>query len=287
MPTFDLASRFAREPLVHFVALGAAVFALHAAFARPSRDGRIVVSLDFREGLRQEHAARTGRPPTPDEERAMIDRFIDEEVLYREAVALGLDRGDPIVRRRLAQKMTFIAEDGAAAREPSDAELRAFLDAHADRYREPPRVSFRHVFLSRDRRGSSLDADARKALDDLAKGARDAATLGDPFLQGSTFTRRTAAEVEAVFGRAFASALVSAKPGAWVGPIASSYGAHVVEIQGRADGAPAKLDAVRARVRADLIDERRATASREMRARLRARYAVEIEAPRAAVAGAR
>lgn len=285
MAAREILHRWLREPLFHFAVLGAAIFGLHAAVAPRPRDERIVVSADFVAGLRQEHAARAGRPPTPEEERALVDRFVDEEVLYREAVALGLDRGDPIVRRRLAQKMMFVAEDGAA-REPSDAELAAYLAAHADRYREPPRLSFRHVFLGRDRRGDAATADAQRLLPDLAAGAKPE-SLGDPFLQGASFSRRAPGDLEAVFGKAFTDALLAAPAGVWAGPIASSYGAHLVHVDDRVEGALPPLAAVRARLRADLRDERRDTAVRTMREQLRARYRVEIEAPRASVAEAR
>jgi hypothetical protein len=279
----DLLGRCLREPLVHFVVLGGAFFALHAAVAPAPRDGRVVISGDFVAGLRREHQGRTGRPPTVEEERALVDRFVDEEVLYREAVALGLDRGDPIVRRRLAQKMVFVAEDGAA-REPADAELAAYLAAHADRYCEAGRASFRHVFLGRDRRGPAAEADARQLLAALQGGA-PAEAAGDPFLQGAAFARRTAAEIEAVFGAAFAAALPAAPLGTWSGPIASSFGVHLVRVEAREPGGLPPLAAVRGRVRADLLDERRGAAVREMRERLRARYHVEIQAPAARVAG--
>jgi len=277
-----LLRRTFRDPLVHFAVLGAGIFALHAAVAPPPRDGRIVITADFLAGLRQEHAARAGRPPTPEEERALVDRFVDEEMLYREAVALGLDRGDPIVRRRLAQKMTFVAEDGAGS--PTDDELAAWLAAHEGRYREPPRLSFRHVYVARGRDGGDAEAEARRLLAELASGAAPD-TLGDPFLQGRSFAARTPAEIEAVFGHAFAEALAAAPEGVWAGPFASSYGAHLVRIEGRAAGATPPLAAVRERVRADLRDERRAAALRAMREKLRARYAVEIEA--GAAGGAR
>ncbi|MFT3774789.1 MAG: peptidylprolyl isomerase [Minicystis sp.] len=285
MPLPALLRRCLREPLVHFAVLGAALFAIHARTAAPPRDGRIVVSADFVAGLSQEHRARTGRAPTPEEERALVDRFVEEEVLYREAVALGLDRGDPIVRRRLAQKMIFVAEDGAAAREPTDADLEAYRSSHADRYREAPRTSFRHVFVSRDRRGDSTDNNALRLLADLKAGAVTE-SAGDPFLQGAVFTQRTQVEVEAVFGRAFAEALVTAPVGAWAGPMASSYGVHLVKVTDRMAGAVPPLPSIRSRVRADLLDERKQAAVRALRERLRARYQVEIEAPRTRIASA-
>ncbi|APR82440.1 Hypothetical protein A7982_07789 [Minicystis rosea] len=276
--------RYLREPLVHFAVIGGALFALHAAVAPPPRDAAIVVSADFIAGLREEHRARTGQWPTAEEERALVDRFIDEEVLYREAVSLGLDRGDPIVRRRLAQKMVFVAEDGAAAREPSDADLQAYLVQHQGRYREPARLSFRHVFLSRDRRADAA-AEATRILPELAAGAAPEGK-GDPFLQGTSFGQRTSAEVEAVFGHAFAEALFAAPNDAWSGPLTSSFGVHLVRAGERTEGAIPPLAKIRARVRSDLMDERRATAGQALRERLRARYRIDIERPKARVASA-
>jgi hypothetical protein len=274
-----------REPLLHFLVLGAALFGLHAAVAPPPRDGRIVVSADFVEGLRHEHVARTGRPPTPEEEQALVDRFVDEEVLTREAVLLGLDRGDPIVRRRLAQKMLFVAEDAAAAREPSPADLERYLAAHADRYRDPPRRSFQHVFLSRDRRGDDVARDAERLRASLDAGASPEGA-GDPFLQGAVFTRRTPVEIEAVFGHAFAEAVTNTTARGWTGPIPSAYGVHLVRVTEQLDGAVPPLAAVLARVRADLRDERKAEATRALRTRLRARYQVTREVAPARVASA-
>jgi hypothetical protein len=265
--------RLVREPLVHFAAGGLLIFALHARVAARPADDRVVVSAAFSEALAREHAQRTGRAPTAEEARALVDRFVDEEVLTREAVVLGLDRGDPIVRRRLAQKMGFLAE-GDAAREPEETDLAGYLAAHADRYRSPPRVSFRHVFLGREKSG-----DAERLLAELRGGARPDA-LGEPFLRGAHFAARAPAEVEAVFGAAFAAALAGAPEGSWSGPFASSYGTHLVFVEERTPGAPAALAEARARVRQDLLDERREAAQREQLRRLRARYRVEIEAPR-------
>jgi len=267
--------RVLREPLVHFAAGGVAIFALHARVAARPEGDRVVVSAAFAEALAKEQAQRTGRAPTAEEARALVDRFVDEEVLNREAAALGLDRGDPIVRRRLAQKMGFLAE-ADAAREPAEADLERFLAAHEDRYRAAPRVSFRHVFLAHEHR-----ADAERLLAELRAGARPD-ERGDPFLRGSRFAARTAAEVEAIFGPAFRAALDGAEKGTWAGPLASSYGVHLVLVEERTAGAEAALAEVRARVRQDLLDERREAAQREQLRRLRARYkiAIEIEAPR-------
>src|SRR5687768_10583680 len=125
-----------REPLAHFIVIGGVLFAAHAGLRRPPAE-EITVSAAFIEGLREEHQKRAGRPPTIEETRGLVERYVEEEILHREALALGLHEGDIIVRRRLAQKMQFLLEDEAAAIEPSDEELQAFLDTRAERYRAP------------------------------------------------------------------------------------------------------------------------------------------------------
>lgn len=266
-----------REPLTHFVLIGAVLFAAHARLRRPPPE-QIIVSAAFVEGLREEHRKRAGRPPTADETRGLVERYVEEEILHREALALGLHEGDIIVRRRLAQKMQFVLEDEAAAVEPSDAELQAFLEANAERYRAPAAISFRHVFVSRDRRGEGTNAEAERLLAALRAGA-DPGALGDPFLQGSAWSRRSAKDIESTFGAAFAAGVFGAKEGMWTGPIASSYGAHLVLVTERVEGVVSPLAAVRARVRDDLRAAGREEALRSAMARLRSRYQIHIEMP--------
>ncbi|NUQ72299.1 MAG: peptidyl-prolyl cis-trans isomerase [Polyangiaceae bacterium] len=269
-----------REPLVHFVFIGAVIFSAHA-YLRPPPRRQITVSADFIAGLRAEHRARTGAPPTAEETQGLIHRYIEEEVLHREALALGLDVGDIILRRRLVQKMQFLLDDEAASVEPSESELQSYLDANAERYRLPAVISFRHVFVSRDRRGEGAIAEAERLLDSLRGGA-DSGSLGDPFVQGSAWSRRTAKEIDAVFGAAFAEKAFAAKEGSWSGPIESSYGAHLVWVSERSEGRAPALSEVRARVRDDWRAERREEARKVAMDRLRARYQVVIESNEAA-----
>jgi hypothetical protein len=172
--------------------------------------------------------------------------------------------------------MQFVLEGEAAAVEPPVDELKAYLDAHADRYRAPATISFRHVFVSRDRHGEGTSAEAARLYEELNAGA-DAGRLGDPFLQGSAFSRRTAKDVEATFGAAFAEGVFAAKEGAWAGPIASSYGAHLVFVSERAEGSAPPLAAVLELVRDDVRAERRSEAIKVATARLRRRYRVVFE----------
>lgn len=269
-------NRWWREPALHFVLLGAGVFALDA-WRRPRTAPRDVeVSATYVTGLREEYTRRYGRAPTRDELRAEVDRFVREEVLYREALALGLDRGDLIIRRRLVQKMEFFLEDVAPPRSPSDETLGAYLAAHADRYASPPRVSLRHVFFDRGRRGDHLDADARAALTALRGGA-DAATLGDPFVSGSSIVDAEVSRVAGDFGDGFARAVEGLSTGSWQGPVASSYGLHLVLVTARAAGTARRLDEVRDRVISDWRVDDRERANREAYRRVAETYRVRVE----------
>ncbi len=265
-----------RDPALHVVALGAALFAVDAWRRRGAADVRaVVVPAAYVRAARGELTRRLGRAPTRAELRGEVDGFVREEILYREALALGLDRGDVIVRRRLVQKMESLAEDLAAPAPPTEAALAAYLRAHAARYADPGRVSFRHVFLDRGRRGARLDADARAALDALRGGADVA---GDPFALGDAFADEGADRVARAFGEDFARALEATPADAvWCGPLASRHGAHLVRVSARTPGALPPVDRVRERVAADLAAEQRAAAAREAWRAVAAGYRVRVE----------
>lgn len=266
-----------REPLVHAVVLGAAIFGLHR-WKSPRVDPReIIVSASFVAGLRESYARSNGHPPSERELRDEVDRFVREEVLYREALALGLDRGDLIVRRRLAQKMEFLVQDTAAPPEPTRAELERYLDAHRERYAQPPRVSFRQVFLDRGRRAATLDADAA-ALLARARAGEDASALGDPFITGGEVTGLTPAAASANFGDELARAVFAAPENTWSGPFPSRYGLHLVYVTSRSPGTPATLDAVRETLVRDYAEDRRIAANHAAIQRLVEGYHVRTEA---------
>jgi hypothetical protein len=270
--------RWWREPALHVALLGASLFALDAWRRRPAGDAReVVVPASYVRSLRAELTQRHGRPPSAAELQAEVDGFVREEVLYREALALGLDRGDVIVRRRLVQKMEFLVEDLAAPDAPTEAALEAQLRAHPDRYAAPARVSFRHVFFDRGRRGALVDADARTALQALRDGG---AVTGDPFALGERFESVGVDRVARDFDEGFAQALRETAPdSAWRGPIASRYGVHLAQVSARSPGELPPLAQVRARVAADLAIEQREGANQTAWRRVAAGYRVRVEGP--------
>jgi len=264
-----------KDPLVHFVAFGTAVFAAHWYLAPVQPGNAIILSEPMVRGLQQEHARRTGAAPTAAEADALIDQYVRNEILYREALAQGLDRGDIIVRRRLVQKMEFLLENQESISEPSDAELEAFLDAHAERYTVPDRLSFTHVFVGRDRHADPA-AVAGELLARLRTGS-DSSGLGDPFLHGTTFTLRTADELTGLFGGEFVAQLGQAELNEWSPPLRSSFGVHLVRVsEVRPERRPALAD-VRTRVHRDWTDARRVELNERALQQLRHRYEVRVD----------
>ena len=268
--------RWLKEPLLHFLVLGTALFALYRWIAPPPLNNRIVLSEALLRGLRQDHLRRNGALPTADEEQAMIQQYIDNEVLYREALAMGLDRGDVIVRRRLIQKMQFLTEGMEPLPEPTDAELQAFLDAHTARYAEPARVALTHVFVSTDRHGANAERLAIDLQAQLAAGAEPSA-LGDPFLRGRELPLTAERDLAGIFGPQFAAAVLTLPVGSWSAPIRSSYGLHLVRVSAHTDAHTPDLATARTSVVRDWKDAHQADADRAALARLRHRYDIRIE----------
>ncbi len=279
--------RLLREPFLHFLLLGAGLFGLfHLANRRDTRDPvAIVVSTGRIEHLTATFIRTWRRPPTPHELQSLIDDDVREEVLYREALALGLDRDDTIVRRRLRQKMEFLAESAAAEVEPREEELAAYLGHHADAYRVPDRFSFRQIYLDPQRHAERLPSEVERIRAALANGTADAA-LGDASLLPSGFHDVTAREASATFGEDFAARLIDLPVGRWEGPVASGYGVHLVHVDARTPGRNATLDEVRDAVRRDWANERRIAATDAQVRRLLERYRIDIERPDSGVAPA-
>jgi peptidyl-prolyl cis-trans isomerase C len=242
----------------------------------PGRGHQIVVTAQKRQWLagRWEHQWR--RPPTGEELGRLVEDFVREEVLYREALALGLDLDDLVVRRRLVQKMEVLAFAGSAR--PGDAGVMGYFLAHREDYRLPETISFAHAFFGAAARGDRAAADARAALAGLRRaGAADAAGAGDLPVAASPVTAATRRQVGDRFGAQFADAVFALTPGAWAGPVASAHGQHLVLVTGHAAARLPELAEVSGRVAADMDAERRAGSVDAMYARLRRGYDIIFE----------
>lgn len=275
--------KWPREPLVHFLVLGAALFALFA-LVNDSEDAggeRITVSAAQVELLAEGFARTWQRPPTPEELTGLVEDHVREEVYYREALAMGLDRDDTIVRRRMRQKLEFFAADMLDAVEPTEEELEAYLEEHPETFRVASRVTFEHVYFNRDRRGEAAVADAerlRQRLDDGA-GVPDVSTLGDRLPLPDKYTGVALDKVGRRFGTVFVEQLAGLPEGRWAGPIESGYGLHLVRIHERQAGELPDLRDVREAVEREWRAARRQEAAEAFYRGLSERYQVIVEMP--------
>ena len=278
--------RWLREPIVQFLLIGAVLFIAFDLRGSDATGGqRIVVTPGQVDAVAAAFRRTWNRPPDEQELKFQLDEYVREEIAVREAVALGLDRDDTVIRRRLRQKFEFASEDALEATLPTDAELQAFLETYPDSFRTEPRLTLRQVHLG-PQRGSALQDDASQLLARLqAAGPQaDTRTLGDSRLLPASLDNTALGEVVRIFGDEFAGALLKAEPGRWVGPIRSAYGLHIVFIDAREGGQLPALADVRPLVERDFMAERRKRALDAMYAQLLARYPVVIEQRSAAAA---
>jgi len=274
-----------REPLFHFLLLGAVIFFIAGrsrSIAVPSRQ-KIVVTQSQIESIVVGFSRTWMRPPTQEELQGLVNDYVRDEVLYREARIMGLDQDDVIVRRRMRQKFEFLVEDMAARTgPPSDQELEAYLRQHADKYSAEPSFGFEQIFFSREKRGASAEAEATAMLVRLkGKRAIDIEKLGDAFLLPSQFEKTSAGETARLFGEKFTNELTKTQFGTWAGPIESSYGLHLVRVNARIPEVAPPLANVRESVLRDLLSDRRKQELDTLYEKLRARYTVVVEPPEA------
>jgi hypothetical protein len=274
--------KLVREPLLHFLLLGALLFAGHGWLRRGEAGGseEIVVDAARVAALVAQFERVWQRSPDRSEIDGLVQAFVREEILYREGLALGLDRDDPVVRRRVGQKLAFLA-DGAGPEPPGEADLEAWLRDHAADYAIPARYSVRQVFFDPARRGAALGAAMDAARSALASGRGPAAELGDATLLPAALERVPLSELEKVFGGEFAQAVAALPPGSWQGPIQSGYGAHLVLVEAREEASAPALAAVRAEVERDWLRSRAEASSEAFYRKLRERYSVRFEPPEA------
>jgi peptidyl-prolyl cis-trans isomerase C len=275
--------RWLREPLVEFLLVGLLLFGGYHWLGRTAEQSapldRIELTSEDVQQIRLTWLAQGRASPSAEEMRSLVDARIREEILYREALALGLDKDDTIVRRRLAQKMEFLFEDVAALREPTAAELGAWYEQHAVQFVLPARASFQHVYFSPDLRGGRAHEAASQALTTLSGGpgnAVDPATLGDPFMFQDYYPDRSIDDVARDFGPGFARALFALEPGVWSGPIESGYGFHLVLVEDATPARVPELTAIEPDVRREWIEEQRAGIRERSFETMRARYQVIV-----------
>jgi PPIC-type PPIASE domain len=269
--------KLVREPLLHFAALGAAIFVAYSLIAVPTVDNaEIVVTADRIASLSAQFSAmHGGRPATNAELRGLIDAYVRDEMLYREGLALGLDRDDPVVRNRVRQKADILSGDALNA-EPTDADLQAYLDAHQRDFDIPGRVTFEQVYFDPARHREPIDEIAAAALKALARG-ESPRTLGDRTMLPSTMTRVLPTEIRVRFGEAFEKQLAQITDDHWYGPVVTTYGAHLVRVTWREPPTRATLANARDFVTREWSRAHAAQMKEAFYRTLATRYTVQIE----------
>lgn len=276
--------RWLREPLVHFLLIGMALF-IGYVFLNPatveSTSTRVELTGDEVKQLQLTWMAQWQRPPTPDELRGLIDTKVRQEVLYREALALGLDQNDEIIKRRLAQKMEFLAEDVSAIGAPKPEELKAWFEQNSLRFALPGRLTFRHLYFSPDQRGQQAKGDAEQALQSLSAKAGDPAKqsgVGDRFVDQNYFADFSAEQVARVFGTAFSESLFKMKSSqSWQGPVESGLGWHLVWIETITPGRIPSFEEVDPeQLKSEWTTEQREETKRKAFADIRKRYEIVV-----------
>jgi hypothetical protein len=275
--------RLLREPLMHFLVLGGVLFLAYARWGGGetgvSPGQQIVVSATQTRHLAATFERAWQRPPTEDELTGLIEEHVREEIYCREAIRLGLDQDDTIIRRRLRQKLEFMAEDQFSPAPPSDAELQQFLQDNAAWFVQDAGFTFQQVYFNAERRGDAAAADAREALVSLraADPGLDAISLGDGFMLGHDFQATSLTFLARMFGSAFAKDLPKLPVGSWQGPIESGYGLHLVRIESAQPGRLPELTEVRDAVLNEWTDRQRREAHEAYYRSLQAQYKIVVE----------
>jgi hypothetical protein len=272
-----------REPLLHFLVIGACIYLLYGFYGQQESeelDRTVTITTGEIAWLSESWEKKWNRPPTPAERQGLIEQYTREIVLYREALAMGLDKDDTVIRRRMVQKLEFLSQDLIRPQPPTEEQLRAYFESHIDRYRSPDLMTMTQIFLDPDKRGDHtlMDAEVIKAeleaMEDFTVTGRD---LGDSFMLQTYYPERTEAELARLFGSEFARSVFDLEPGRWHGPVLSGYGVHLVYVHLRQTAPPPAFSAAEEVVRQDWEDEKRAELNSQFIDGVLARYEVTIE----------
>jgi len=279
-----LLRKLIREPLVQFLILGGLLFVYFEWKGGGAGPGstRISITPGLVAHLATGFARVWQRPPTDDELKGLIDEYVKEEIATREATAMGLDRDDTIIRRRLRQKMEFLVEDALDAAPLGEVEMQAWLEKHPSAFRTESQVALRQVYVNAKRPGASAQAEAQRLLARLRAAGPDAKidALGDASMLPRELRLGPLSEVVRAFGTEFAARIDAIEPGQWTGPVESPYGLHLVlVVERRAPARPALAD-IRPLVERELLAERRKAQLQALYERLLKKYVVTIEMPK-------
>ena len=276
-------SQWLKEPLFHFLVIGAGLFLLYGVTANEpeNEETRIEVNTVRADRMVTLWEKRWNRPPTQEEFNGLTEQYINEEVLYREALAMGLDSDDPVVRRRMAQKVKFISNDIITIDTPSDKVLQSYLDTHASKYQLAGKVTFKHIYFNPAKHDAAMEEEAKALLVKLSEDNNviDMQSVGDGFLHGAAFTEMKVFEINRLFGKEFAKKLFEQPMDKWVGPLSSGYGLHLVYIDAKMESKTASLEIAKQSVLEDWTTDERKKVNDAFVSNLRKQYDVVIAKP--------
>lgn len=284
-----------KEPLLHFLMIGAALFLIYAW-----RDSHVPVPMgQVGERTTQVNVTQQNidqmnslfvktyqRLPTEKEQKGLVEDFIRSEIYYREALAIGLDRDDEVLKRRLRQKMEFIYEDISSWAEPTNEDLQAFMEKHREKYLTDPRLAFHQVYISPIQRRLRAESDARQILAQLIAGGNPN-SFGDPTLLETEIPLTSLYDIKKQFGEEFGEKLLELKPGGWAGPIPSAFGLHLVLVREAFGSRLPGLSEVRETVHREWTAKKQKELKDASYAKIRERYSVIVEKPKIAAADER
>jgi len=276
-------NKWLKEPLFHFLLIGMGIFLLYGLIANVPVDEKnsINVSVSHANRMVSLWEKRWQRPPTQEEFNGLVKQYINEEVLYREALAMGLDKNDPVVRRRMAQKVKFISENIITIDTPSDDVLQTYLDTHASKYQLAGEITFRHIYFNPAKHDVSMEDEAKQLLTKLldVNSGIDVNNVGDSFLHGTIFTNLKEFELNRLLGKEFTQELFKQAVGKWAGPLTSGYGLHLIYIESKIATQTASLVMAKQSVLKDWMSDERKKANEAFVLNLREQYKVNIAKP--------
>ena len=280
----NIVSKLSKEPLVYFFVIGFVVFGLHSSLnsekqARDEDPFTVEVASADIEWIRSSWKARMKRQPTQQELQGLINRYIRDEILHREALAMDLDDRDLVIQRRLVQKLTFVFEDLAETIEPTDDELKNYLRENQEKYRIPEMISFTQVYFNPGKRKDVME-EAKTVMARLKSAQstpEEAVSLGDTIMIDSSFREKSPDEAARILGREFADELFSIDEKGWQGPIASTFGLHLVYISDRIASRMPEFENIREDVKNDFMYRRKKKVIDSAYNAVKSRYTILVE----------
>ncbi len=279
--------KFLREPLVHFLIIGAGLFILFGLFNNPAgpQSGRIVITLGQVDYLKANFTRTWKRSPTQQEMQGLTKSYVRNEIFYREALAMGLDQGDAIIRQRLKQKLEIMSDNLAGIAIPTDEELRQFLEAHPETFSSEPQVAFRHIYFNSDQRGLAALEEANHLLAELSTPGNKKNSdmlpgmIGDYLMLPNAFDLSDASVIARFFGKPFSLDIMKIEPGLWAGPIRSGYGHHLVLVSQKIESRLPELSEVRKAVEQEWSVVHKTQFKDNLYEKLRKKYTIVFEPP--------